>query len=258
MIVDLRPLTVYADDEIIGKNCRKRLKGKTTMSLLPDFYLLDINGLPDTEMAALRYASRVKVVGEDDSIVCTGIVEDIYVHYSDTNEITTVSISDGTSLWDQACNVSIAKGAGVQTTMQTILGSIPIASFMANDTRFLRGQALVGKTAEIISALARSIGARAFFTQSQVHVVSNGKTSSILQLTEEEVISETALATGIYAVKTKVKGYPVGLLTTLANDERQLRLVSQSIDADSWEGVWTSELLMVDEATFGTDGMEGG
>ena len=258
MIVDLRPMKIYAGEEQIGEKCRKYLRGKTTMSLLPDFYLLDIHGLPDSELTALRYTDKLRVVGENDSVICSGKVEDIYIHYTDTNEIVTVSIADGTELWDKNVSLSVAKGASVLTTMSKVLGNVPVASFLAEDKRFLRGQAMVGKAPELVSVLARSVDARAFYTQSQVHVVSSGRTSSILEVTEKEILSETAIATGVYAVKTKVKGYPIGLIAMIEGDNRRMRLVSQSIDGDSWEGVWYSELLFIDEDIFGASGMGGG
>ena len=258
MIVEPRPMSVYVDDELIGENCRKRLQGKATINLLPDFHLLDINGLNEKDTAKLKNATMIKVVGEDDSVLCSGEIEDLYVHYSETNEISTVCISDGKQFWDKAANMTLAKGLSVRTTIMSVLGDIPLGSFLADDKRFTRGQTMVGRVPYIVSTLAKSLGARAYYTQSQVHVVSIGKASSVLDLNEKEIISETAIATGVYAVKTKVKGYPVGLMTRLGEDKRQFRLASQSINADNWDGVWDSELLLIDESFMSADGLGGG
>ena len=247
MIVDHRPMAVYADNVEVAKDLRKYLRGKTTMSLLPDFYILDISGMSDEDYQYVKFCTIIKVVGEDKSILCLGKIRNIYRQQNDMNELTTISIADGMDFYNSLANASIGRGASIRNTLISVLGGFPLASYLADDARLTRGQVYLDRLPDVVSMLARSVRARAFFTQSQVHVVKHKATSSVLFIPDKEIIENPGLTNGVCVVKTKVKGYPVGLMTQLEGSEKQYRLVMQSLDADCWVGEWNSELTLIDE-----------
>jgi len=256
MIYDQRPMQVYADGVEVAKDLRKYLRGKTVMSLMPDFYVLDISGLSDNDLAFIRYSKQIKVVGEDKSVLCIGSIEEIYQHQEDMIEKTTIALSDGMDFWETVANASIGKGASVRSTMGTLLSGFSLGSFIADDNRFSRGQAYCDRLPDVISTLAKSVNARAFYTQAQVHVVKKGAAASIIDIPDKEILNNPGFSNGVCTLKTKVKGYPVGLLATIEGKSKKYRIFSQSINADCWEGDWVSELLLVDENEV--DDMGGG
>lgn len=247
MILDHRPMKVYADNDEVAKKLRKRLIGKTVMSLMPDFYTLEISGLLDEDMQYLKFCKEIKVVGEDNSILALGKIQEIYQRQEGMSEVTTVSFADGMDFWTTITNQSIGKGATVRNSIATVLGSFPLASYMADDDRFFRGQAYLGRLPDVVSAMAKSVHARAYFTQSQVHVVKKGAASSVLFIPDKEIIDLPGFTNGMCIIKTKVKGYPVGLMVVMEGQEKKYRLLSQALRADCWEGDWISELALVDE-----------
>ena len=258
MILDHRKMTVYADGDEIGRKLRKTLVGRSTMTLLPDFYTLEISGLSDGDIRKVKYSKNIRVVGEDKSLLFSGSLEDLYTHYSEMSELTTMSLSDGMGFWEQFTNTSVGKGASVRSTIMTALGSAPLGSYLAGDARLMRGQALVGKSADIVSMLAASVNARAYFTQSQVHIVSAGMASSIVDIKDKDIVSTPEYANGVCTLRMKVKGWPVGLMATVSGKKKQYRLVAQTIMADSWEGPWETELTLIDESILSANGMVGG
>ena len=257
MILDQRPMKVFVDgDTEVAKDLRKWLRGKTVMSLMPDYYLLDISGMSDSDLEIVKSSRKISVAGEDDSILCVGKVDEIYQYQNDMNEITTISIADGKDFWMSIANASLGKGATVRNTIVTCLGGFPLASYVADNAQLLRGQTYLDRLPDVVSTLARSVHARAYFTHGQVNVVKSGSASAVLNIPDKEILENPGFSNGVCTLKTKVKGYPIGLLVTIEKKHKKYRLVSQAFNADSWEGDWVSELMLIDEDIV-TD-MEGG
>ena len=226
------------------------------MTLLPDFFLVDIYNLTGTDAYSLKNNKTLTVIGRDGGMLCTGEVDDIYTHLSDTNTITTVSVIDGKSFWESKINKSFGGGTTVETTLRNIISGASMGAFIASDVRMIRGQTYNGRLAECVSELAKSVHGRAYITNGTVYVTTKGRSAETVRLSEDDVIVQDDTATGVRMIKTQVKGFPIGSLIEL--DGRKYRLVSQKFDADNFEGPWDTYLILVDEQQISPGGMEGG
>lgn len=251
---EFRPLKLRVGNTDIATNQRIRVKGSHNMTLLPDFFMIDVFNMTDVDLAIVKDGGQITIIGKDDFMLCRGEVDDMYTHMEGVNLITTISILDGKKFYETNIRESIGAGASVRTTFNSIMRNASIGSFCATDKRIFRGQTFSGRLADSISMLARSVGARAFITMGAVHIVAKGMASEIVNINDFDIIEDADFAKGTRIIKTEVKGYPVGALVNVEN--RQYRLVSQKIDADNYRGQWDSHLVLVDEKEVTK--MEGG
>lgn len=256
MLNSTRPLTMFAGSKEICRANRIRVQGRSNMTLLPDFFTVEVYNLSEEDRAQVMLAGNVTVIGLDRSVVCYGEVQDVYTKPAGANEITVISISDGQSLWEATTDASFGSGAYIKGIVESILGEGHLACFMAENKRLVRGQTFSGKVADIVSFMAKSVDARAFVTHGAVLIVEKGRADNYLDIPEDEVVSDPAYATGICILKTVVKGYAVGTIVTFRG--RQYRVVAQAFDADNDSGLWQTEVVLVDESELDEDGMEGG
>lgn len=251
---ELRSLKVYVGRTEIAQGLRIRVRGSGNMTLLPDFYMVDIYNLSNADLAAIQTASTLYVNGSEQTTVCYGEIDDIFTRYDNANVITTISLVDGKTFRDTRVEQSVGGGATVRDAMALIMNGAALGPFLARDVRLTRGQAYRGRLPENVSMLAKSAGGWAFLTRNVVYVVSKGKASDIIDISESDVLDETKETKGAIILKTIVKGYPIGVLARRAG--RLYRLVSQKISADNFKGDWSSNILLVDEDEIGE--MEGG
>ena len=226
------------------------------MTLMPDFFTVEIYNLSDADLSTLRDAAHLSVAGEKGSVMVDGEIEDVYFRSVESNRVTMISVSDGKSFWDATVEKTIASGASIQTAIRNVVDSIPIGSILAQDAFLARGQTFSGRQAEAVRMMAKSLNARAFVAHGTLHIVEKGKTEYQLDIDPNEVIIEPKIAQGIMVLKTIVRGYPVGIIAQYGGSE--YRLAAQSIDADNMNGAWDTELLLVSEIALDTYGMEGG
>ena len=255
MINESRPLVIRAGGQVIAAENRIRVMGRTSMSLMPDYGEIEIYNLDDADRARINGASVISVSGESDSTFCYGEIEDVYTHTSGTTTITTVCVSDGKTFWDTRVSKSVGSGASIRDSLLSILKNAPLASFLAENKRMLRGQTFTGRLPDCVSTLARSADARAYFTHGALHVTTIGRSEEIWELKSDDVVSVNQ-ANGVLMVRIRVKGFPVG--TIMRYSGKQYRLITQSYEADNWNGAWRSELTLLDEAELDKWGMGGG
>ncbi len=256
MINESRPLVLMADLKKVAEENRIRVQGRSNMTLLPDFFVIDVYNLSPEDRSVIDNAEIISVNGIDNSVFCYGEIEDIYVHPEETNEITTLVLSDGKKFWETVISRSVGAGAGVHDTIRNIMSNAAIGPILASDTRLVRGQVFVGRLAEAVSMMARSIKARAFITHGMVHITEKGRAEEVLTIPDNEIVDTPSQAGGIWLLRTKIKGYGVGTIAKMNGLE--YRIVCQAIDADNYSGPWRSELTLVDEAMLSSYGMEGG
>lgn len=226
------------------------------MTLLPDFFIVEIYNMSDEDRAVLNDNEMIYVYGRDDGLLCCGEIDDTYTREVDSNTITTLSIVDGKSFWNTWISKSFGGGSSVKTIYESIVQNASRGLFTADDVRLIRGQTYDGRLAECVSMLARSVHARGFITNNTVFITAKGKTSEVATVNEDDIIEAQDFATGIRIVKTDVKGYPAGALCEVSGN--QYRLVSQKFDADNYDGNWDSYLILADEKELSDGGMEGG
>lgn len=253
---EFRPLTVRCGDNKISDNYRIRVQGSKNMTLLPDFFVVEIYNATDDDMFYLRNEKTLSVYGRDGGLLCSGEIDDMYTKLQNMNSITSISVVDGKSFWNAQITKSFGGGATVSDTFRNIVSGASVGAFAASDLRMIRGQYYSGRVAESVSDLAKSVHGRAYITNGSVFISTKGMAAETITINEEDVIDQTDNATGVRIVKTEVKGYPVGALATLSGN--QYRLITQKFNADNFEGAWDSYLLLADENEISRGGMEGG
>ena len=242
---DLRILRVYADSVQIAIESRVRVQGRSNMTLLPDFFAIDVYNMPDEDLGKVRSSNILFVNGLDNSTICYGQIEDIFVRPSESNVVTTISISDGNDFWNAQIRKTIGRGAGVRESISAILKGAVLGSYLAENPRLIRGQTISGKQPEIIRSYAQSLNARAFLSHGVLHIVEKGKAENTVIIPESELIEEPSIANGVCILQLKVKGYAVGSMAIVRG--KQYRIAAQSVDADNFSGMWRTELILVNE-----------
>jgi len=249
-------MTVKAGDTQIAENERVRVQGSKNMTLLPDFFIVDIYNVSDEDYSSIVDNKTLSVFGSDGGLLCTGEIDDIYKRQEGANMISTLAVVDGKSFWQTSISETVGAGSSVKTTYQHILKNASVGSFTASDVRLVRGQTFSGRLAECVSELARSVHGRAYITNGAVYITSNGNASEVVALNDDDIVLDQDTATGTRMIKTVVKGYPVGALVETGGSK--YRLASQKFDADNFEGAWNSYLVLVNEEMLSGGGMEGG
>lgn len=253
---EFRPLKVKAGNVQIADEHRIRVQGSKNMTLLSDFFLVEIFNMTEQDASALVENKTISVFGEDGGLLCSGEIDDVYTKAQGVNVVTIISVVDGKSFWETGVNKTFGGGSSVETVFKSIIQNAKIGAFTASDVRMIRGQTYTGSLAESISMLAKSVSGRAYITNGTVYVTAKGKSAETVNLAEEDIILDDDNATGIRIVKTIVKGYPVGALVDIRS--KKYRLISQKFEADNFEGSWDSYLILAKESEISDGGMEGG
>ncbi len=253
---EFRPLILKADGNRIAADLRIRIRGRSNMTLLPDLFVIDVYNLTDEDSATISESKTISALDETDALLCYGEIEDVYTHPEETNTITTLVIADGSSFSQMRISKTVGSGSRVRDAFFHILGNAVNGSYLSSDLRLPRGQVFSGRLLDCVSVLAKTVNARAFLTHGAVFVVEKGRSESVLELTEDDIIDDPSSAEGTIIVKAKVRGYSVG--TILKFRSHAYRLASQSFDADNQKGLWRTELTLVDEDSLSAYGMEGG
>ena len=260
---ELRSLSVLADGSPIAENRRIRLRGRTVMGLRPDAWEVDVYFLSEEDAATLHEAKDVSVLGEDDSLLASGRVEETFTHLEDGKLITTIMVTKGMDFWRSTVSISVAKGNTVQDTIQTLCrnGSCPVsvAAMQAKNATFFRGQTFHGRTADYVATLAKSIDARAYYVRGGLYIMSRNAATDSITLEEEDTAMGVARLDGAAVARlTKMRGYTIGAWIMLPGEATRYRLLCQSVDADNYKGSWRTELILVNEDRIETPDDWGG
>lgn len=261
---ELRSMAIFADGVQVAQEHRMHLRGRSTMSLRPDLWELQIHNASSRALAAIYDAEELLVEGEEMSAVCRGRIEEIYPHTEDGKDITTVIISDGAAFWDATVSLSLAKNNSVHDAIRAVASRctrpVPVHKIQAKNVVLPRGQVFHGRAADCIASLAKSVSARAFFVRGSLHVMGKCSSSETISLHREDLLSNVMEANGAYIARlASLKGYSIGQTVYFPDySAAKYRLLCQSVDADNYEGVWKTELIMVDESKILTGDDWGG
>lgn len=256
LLNELRPLRAYCGDKEVFEDCRIRVRGRSNMTLLPDYFLIEVYNADATDISIIQLNRKMKFQTKNMALLCSGEVEDVYIKWEGTNKIYAISISDGQTFWEKKVIKSVGPGVSFSRTIREILSGATMGSYLARDERFVRPQTFCGRLADYIADIARGVGARAFVSNNVLHVVEKGRAEVIVSIREEDVIMDPSYASGVCIVKTPVRSWPVGVLVDFRGN--RYRLVSQEVNADNSQGTWETEITLVDERYIDSDGMDGG
>ncbi len=256
LINELRELTAFCEGKEVFADRRIRVRGKANMTLLPDFFLVEVYNPDELDIATIERTGRLSLNTQNSAVLCSGEVEDIYIRAEGTNTIYSISLSDGQSFWETKITKSVGPGVYFSATIRQIMENATMGSYLAKDARFVRSQTFCGRLADFISDIAKGVHARAFISNNVLHVVEKGRSEIVMTVSDADVIDDPNFATGICIVRTEVKSWPVGVIISFRG--KHYRLASQEINADNFRGSWETKLVLVDEDYLDEDGMDGG
>lgn len=256
MLNEYRPIQVFADQTEIASDNRVRVQGRSNMTLLPDFFLVDIYNLSDYDKTTLYSAKELYVYGEKNSIICYGEIEGLYEHEEGSNQIISVSVSDGQSFWQAKADITVGGGAWVKDTIRMILEGAKLGVFVCDDIRMPRGQTFSGRIADIINVMAVSVRARAYIFCGTLFMVGKDSPVNVVNIEPDDVIIEPKKVEDALIMKTKIKGYDVG--GVVSYEDTKYRVITRAVDADNFAGEWSTEMTLVREEDFTRDRMGGG
>lgn len=249
---NVRQLKLLVNGNHIAKENRIRFRGKTAMTLRPDMWQVDIFNLKATGRGALQTADRMTVCGTDDSMLADGKIQEIYSHTDDGQRITTIILADGMDFWSSTVSFGLGGKNTAHETIRTLVArcSSPVAivDIQADNVRFQRGQAFHGRTVNYLDALAKSLQARAYYTRNALHIAAKDIANTVIDLTKDGLILSRSESDGLCIARiSEMRGYSVGQLVQLPETAVKYRLLSQSFFADTQDGLWQTELVMVNE-----------
>jgi len=235
---------------------RVRVQGRSNMTLLPDFFLVDIYNLSGEDDVYVHNAKKLTVCDESGMSLCTGDIEGIYRHEEGANDVVSVSVSDGLEFWNTSADVTIGGGAYVKDAIKTILNGAEFGAFVCDDIRMPRGQTFSGRIADIIHMTALTVRARAYITHGILNFVGKDSMPNVVVINNDDVIISPSILEDALILKTKVKGYSVGNVIEYIGT--RYRVIVQTVNVDNLTGDWSTEMTIVENEKFLMGGMEGG
>lgn len=243
-----RTLTVLADGDPVAGFTRARLTGTDAVGLFPMPFRLRLWNLPDKN--PLTAAKEISVL-HDGSVLASGTVSDVFRRAVPDGTVTEVLFSAGLRLWEAPVSLSVEAGVTVSETVCRILTAsgtgIPLLSFPGEDPVRARGQAFSGRAAECVTSALSAAGARACLTPSGLCVIPSSGLPVSLTLSEHDLTDVPVRAgSNLLVLRTKVAGWPLGKTVSVQwqGETAEGLVTERSIDADSAEGSWETEILM--------------
>ena len=245
-----RSLSVCADGLPLTGFRHAYLSGRDSLGLYPMPFILRLWNLSDSDYHALRAAKELSV-RQEDSVLASGRVSDVYLRTVPEGKITEVVFAAWLGLWEAPVSLSVEAGASVSDTVRRILEAggtgIPLLSFPGEDPVRSRGQAFYGRAAECIEEALSAAGARGYLTESGLCVVPAECLPVSMELSSADLLSDPVfVGNRQLLLRTRITGWPLGKAVRVRwKDGSQEGLVlERSVDADNLEGKWESELLV--------------
>lgn len=232
------------------------------MSCMPDAWQTDIISPSGEDLARIRMAKTISVIGRRGSVLCSGSPVDIVSTTIRSQEATTIILIDGERFWRASVALSAASGTSVEQTVRLIVErcSEPTQlAYLPNAEQALgRGQTFFGRAADALDDFSRGMGWRAYTYMDAVYVVDRGTGLRETTLQEDDLFDIPHPMRHGAMLKTDVIGMMPGQFINIRADNMhsRMRLISQTIDADNEGGPWDCVLSLVNEDAF-VEGWEG-
>ena len=243
-----RELVVLIDGIPVGQECRMRLRGEVTFSLYPDLITLTIWNLSEQGYHLIRQGGMISVVCGG-SRLASGVVQDVMRETMLDGVRTEIGFSLGMDLWESTVSLTVPAGTSVSGTVKMLLEasgtSWKLLSFPGTDPVFPRGQALFGRTADMIGSALTAAKARACLVPAGVVVVPERPAGAEVILGETDLLDAPVYTADCIVLSTKMAGWPVGRRMQL-NDQGKVTdgvIVRQRFDADTGDGEWKTEMM---------------
>ena len=146
--------------------------------------------------------------------------------------------------------LSLTRTVTVSETVRRILEAsgtgIPLLSFPGNDPVLSRPQAFFGRAAECVNEALSAAKARGYLTEAGLGIVPEGGLPDSLVLTGTDVLDEPVRVGNLSILRTAPVGWPLGKQVSVTWKGQGLEgiVTERSVDADTMEGNWQSEMMM--------------
>ena len=244
-----RSLVVLADGELVKGFRRASLAGRDALGLLPLPFVLRVWNLSDDGYYALFAAKQVSVL-RDDAVLASGRVSSVYRRTVPQGTVTEIAFSPGLPLWEAQVSLSVEAGVTVSETVRRILEAsgtgIPLLSFPGNDPVLSRPQAFFGRAAECVNETLSAAKARGYLTEAGLGIVPEGGLPDSLVLTGTDLLDEPVRVGNLSILRTAPVGWPLWKQVSVTWKGQGLEglVTERSVDADTMEGNWQSEMMM--------------
>ena len=242
-----RDLHLWTGGREHARGCRMLLRSRETLSLAPQLFRLEIFDLPDSSSALLSSSPSLEVRSAG-SILAAGEILDAVTRTESGRKITAVSFSPGLSFRQASVSLSVPAGMTVSETIRSVLKAsgtaVSLAAFHAEDRRLSRPQAFFGSACAAVSVPAAAVRADAFLSAAGLCVLDRSPAAPSLVIPRESLTQAPVHTADSVILSTAVTGWPLGARVryTWQGADREGRLISRLIHADSVAGPWKSEL----------------
>ncbi len=245
----IRELTVYADGQQTAGGSRLHLTGGRDLGLRPGLFLLEVYDASPNAAGKLSSAKALEVKSGN-SILAWGEVCDARTYTRSGSKLTEIAFSPGMKLWKSVCALTVTPGLKISDTVKAILRAsgteIPLSCYTAEDPIMSRAQTFFGRTADALTLLAEAAKAKPCLTPAGLQFIGMKGKEVILTLTEGDILNDPEWTTEGVILRTKLKGWPEGSYIHYKYKDMEGfgQLMETSVDADTKEGPWQSEILV--------------
>lgn len=149
------------------------------------------------------------------------------------------------------------KGATARDAVDIILlhstAKATLTAMPQDDTLMPRGQVYHGRTIDALCDIARSLNARLWSLRDTLRMTRIGEQAEVRKLTEDDLLeTPAAIDSTAFVLQTEVIGIQVGTYVDVDTDEArgQFLVVARSVSADSRQGPWKSEIIVINPNAF--------
>ncbi len=250
-MVDKRDFHVLLDGQSFSKGTGFRLTGRVNLYLYPDLFVLQCRNLPREGIFQLQNARQISVLSNG-SCLASGQISDVYTQTVPEGTVTVAAFSLGLDLWNADVCVFCPAGTSISEDVRAVLEAsgtgIQLLSFPSENPLPLRGRAYAGKAAEAVASALSQAGARGFLTPAGLQVIPKDPLSASLHLTEADLTDRPVFADSgrKMILSTNVVGFQPGDEMTLSFEGTTTKglITSRLVDADSYAGLWRTQLLV--------------
>lgn len=246
----IRSLDILADDLPVKGFRRARLTGCDGIGLYPMPFTLQLWNLEDSVFYQLSAAKKLSVA-HDGSELASGDVADVYRRAVPDGTLTDVVFASGLKLWNTPVSLTVNAGTKVSETVAAILENsgtgIALLSFPGDDPVRSRAQAFYGSAACAVETALTAAKARCYLTSAGLCIVPKEGVPVSMELSAGDLLDvPSELPGNLLLVRTKALGWLPGKKMSVSwkGGSATGLVIERSIDADTVEGNWQSELLM--------------
>ena len=245
-----RTLEILAGGEPVAGFGRARLTGRDRLGLYPMPFTLRLWNLSGSACRQVFAAGEISV-RRGSSVLAAGTVADVLCRTVPEGTVTEIVFSAGLRLWETPVSLSAEAGVSVSETVRRLLEAsgtgVSLLSFPGEDPVRARGQAFSGRTAECVETALSAASARCCLAPAGLCVIPAAGLPLTLELSEADLTDAPARTGGRHALlRTGVTGWPLGKTVSASWKGETVRglVTERSVDADTAEGNWQSELLL--------------